>query len=334
MSVCPSRSCRAAGRGPLPEPGEVCLRTSQRGDLLRPRLLRLAALGAILGVLGPVVAAETPEQLLAGARQAMERKEYRSARRLAERVVSRHAASPVVVDAWLVAIDARIAQQSWVRAFEECEKLLAAHPQAPQRTAVLRREVQIGEAIAASHVNLLLFRLKRLEEGVKVLERVIEHAPFGPLADRALYAIGEAYFKDGDYQAAHDAYERLLKQYPNSDLVIRARVRRATANQRLAEGPAYDLAPAQAARRDMEDLARQSGSERVAGYARDLRDVMARSDYDSGLFYFNRFSIDGGVRYMKAVMARYPDSEYAERAERILALVKRLTADAQSEGAP
>lgn len=301
--------------------------------------LAWAALGVALGVFlqagGPLAAAEeTPEQRLAAAKQAFDRKEYRRARRLAARIVSRYPASPVVVDAWLVVIDSYIERESWPTAFGECEKLLAAHPETKYRTAVLRREFQIGEAIAASRVHLLFFSLKRLEEGIKVLERVIEHAPFGPLADRALYAIGEAQFRDGDYAAARDTYERLLKQYPNSELVVRARVRRATANQRLTEGPAYDLQPAVAARREMEDLARLSGDAQAARYARDLRDVVARGDYDAGLFYFGRFSIDGGVRYMRAVMARYPDSEYAERSERILALVKRLVDEAKAEGGP
>jgi len=298
----------------------------------------LAALGSLLPLLagcgGPSRAARVPaEQRLADAKQAFDRKSYGRARSQANRVLRWHPTSPAVVDAWLVVIDCYIEQRNWPRAFDECEKLLAAHPQTRHRTAVLRREFQIGEALAASHVWFLFFRLKRLDEGIRVLERVVEHAPFGPLADRARYAVGEAYFRDEQYKAAHDAYDRLLKDYPNSDLIIRARVRRATANQRLAEGPAYDHQPAMAARRDMEDLARMSGSERVAGYARDLRDITARGDYDAGLFYFGRFSIDGGMRYMKAIMARYPDSEYAERAERLLALLKRLTADAQAEGA-
>ncbi len=296
------------------------------------------ALGAALVVLASVAvhapaAQETAEQRLLAAKQAFDRKEFSRARGLASRIVSREPTSPVVVEAWLVVIDSYIEQQSWARAFEECEKLLTAHQHTKYRVAVLRRELQIGEAMAASRVSLLLFSVKRLDEGVKVLERVIEHAPFGPLADRALYAVGEARFRDGDYAAARDSYDRLLKEYPNSDLIIRARVRRATCNQRLALGPPYDLTPAQAARADMEDLARMSGSERVARYARDLRDMMARGDYESGLFYFNRYGLDGGVRYMKAIISRYPDTEYAERAGRILDLVKRLTDEARTEGA-
>lgn len=275
---------------------------------------------------------ETSEQRLLAARQAFDRKDYGRARSLAGRIVSREPASPVVVEAWLIVIDSLIEQQSWARAFEECEKLLTAHPQTKWRQAVLRRELQIGEAMAASRASMLLFSLPRLEEGVKVLERIIEHAPFGPLAERALYAIGEARFQHGDWAGARDAYDRLLKEHPKSELVIRARVRRATCNQRLAIGPPYDLAPAQAAREDMEDLAKLSGSERVARYARDLRDMMARSDYESAVFYFTRYSLDGGVRYMRAVISRYPDTEYAERAQRVLDLVKRLTDQARSDG--
>jgi len=299
----------------------------------------LAALGLGLalaaGCGGPSRAARVPaEQRLADARRAFERKSYARARAEARRALRWHPTSPAAVDAWVVLIDSYIAQRNWPRAFEECERLLAAHPQTKLYMEVLRREFQIGESLAAARVWLLFFTAKRTEEGVRVLERVIERAPTGPLADRAVYAIGEAYFRDGDYAKARDAYDRLLKQYPNSQLVIRARVRRATANQRLAEGPAYDHAPAQAARRDMEDLARMSGSERVARYARDLRDITARGDYDAGLFYFGRYSIEGGIRYMKAIMARYPDSEYADRAERILALLKRLAAEAAPEEAP
>ncbi len=277
---------------------------------------------------------QPPEQMLSTAKRAYDRKSYGTARRLAARIVERAPASPVAEDAWLVVIDSYMAQRNWPRAFDECEKMLERHPQTKHHGALLRREFQIGEALAASHVWFLFFRLPRLEEGIKVLSRVIEHAPFGPLADRALYAIGEARFRDQDYKAAVEAYDRLLKQYPNSDLIIRARVRRATANQRLAEGPAYDSVPAVAARRDMEDLARMSGNERVSRYARELRDMTARGDYDSGIFYFGRYSIEGGVRYMKAVLARYPDTDYADRAERILALVKRLTDEATGEGEP
>jgi len=266
-------------------------------------------------------AATSPEELLASARQAFDRKRYGRARREASRILKRYPGSAVAVDAWVVVIDSLVQEESLPRAFEECEKLLKAHPQTKQRSAVLRREFQIGEALAKSHVRVLFFRLSRVQEGVRVLERVIEQAPFGPLADDAVYAIGEAHYRRGDYEAALEQYDRLIKQFPDSGLVVRARTRRAACNAKLTEGSAYDLDPAEQAKADMDVLARSSGSEHLAGEAEQMRDVLARSDYDMGLFYFRRGSIRAGVRYMKALVARHPDSEYAVRARRILGAV-------------
>jgi outer membrane protein assembly factor BamD (BamD/ComL family) len=147
---------------------------------------------------------------------------------------------------------------------------------------------------------------------------VIEHAPFGPLADDAVYAIGEAYYRQADYERALEHYERLIKQYRDSALLIRARVRRAACNAKLSEGAPYDLEPAEQAKKDMDLLVRLSGDEELAGQAREMRDVLARSDYETGLFYFERRNIHAGIRYLGAVVARYPESEYAKRARRIL----------------
>lgn len=288
-----------------------------------PLACALAVAAGILVPAGPLRAAEeTPEQLVASAKQAFDRKDYRQARRLASRVVARHATSPVVVDAWLVVVDSLMEERDLSRAYNECEKLLTAHPDTKHRTAILRREFEIGDALAASRGRFLLFTISRLEDGVQILERVIERAPYGPLADHAVYAIGEAYFREGDWDQARAAYDRLLKDYPNSELLVRARVRRAACNQKLIQGPAYDLKPVEEARRDMDLLAGQSGNERLATHARQMRDVLARGDYESGIFYFRRINPEAGVRYMKAVIARFPDSEYATRAKRILAAVE------------
>jgi len=284
------------------------------------RIRWVLAVGCCIAAMGGgiVAAAETPEQLLASAKQAFDRKDFSRARRLAQRVVERHAASPVVVDAWLVVVDSLLETQDHTGAFEQCEKLLEAHPQTKYRTAILRREYEIGEVLAASQYSVAFVKVKRLQEGVKALERVIEHAPFGTLADRAVYAIGEAYFNDGDYEAARDHYDRLLKQYPNSELIIRARVRRATCNQKLVAGSPYDMRPVERAKADMDVLVKLSGNREVAAQAAEMGELLARGDYETGLFYFGRANIEGGVRYMKAVIVRYPETEYAARALRIM----------------
>jgi len=296
------------------------------------RALCIAAGAAVLaGTAGDLLGAEeSPQQVLAAAKQSFDQKDYARARRLAERVVEGYPASPIVVDAWLVMADSMIGAEDLSGAFEQCEKLLAAHPQTKHRSAILRREFEIGDALTVARGRVLFIPVTRLQDGVRVLERVIEHAPFGTLADDAVFAIGEGYFRNGDYEGAREQYDRLLKQYPNSELVIRARVRRAACNEKLVEGAQYDLRPVEDAKSDMDTLVRMSGNEQLAAQSRELRDVLARSDYESGLFYFRRTNIEAGVRYMRSVIKRYPDSEYADRAQRILALISA----AESEEIP
>jgi len=285
-----------------------------------PVIAVLAALSCAAGFATSALGAGdgSPQELLAAARRAYERKRYREAQRLATQIVTRHPRSRLVVDARLVSIDARIEEGHLSRAYQACEELLAAHPGTPHRTRVLRRELRIGDALTREHVRVLFLRFSRLEEGVDVLERVIEHAPFGALADDAVFAIAEAHYRQGDYEAARDHYDRLLKHYARSELAARARKRRALCNCNLAERAPHDSGAAEAARRDIKLLPRSARDEGLTRRAEQIREMMARGEYETGIFYFRRENVEAGMRYLESVLVRYPDSEYATRARRIL----------------
>lgn len=262
---------------------------------------------------------DSPEALLAAARQAYEQKDYARAQKLAERVVSRHADSAAAEEARLVLVDALASQGDHAAAFEQCEKLLAAHPRTRRRSAVLRRELELGKALTESHGTLLVFRYSRLDEGVKVLEKVIEHSPFGPSADDAVFAIAEAYRQHARYEEARDHYARLLKNYRRSPLTRRAIIGRASCNYHLTEGAPYDPKPAEEAAKDFDILARVAGGAKEVVERRDaLRDVIAKGRYDAGIFYFRNGNIEAGMRYLQSVIGKYPKSTYAARARRIL----------------
>lgn len=272
-------------------------------------------------------AGETPQALLESARKAMDRKDFGRAASLARRVVKRHAEAPEAEDARLVRIQALQGDGKIKRAITECDGLLAAYPRTKHRTAALRVLLDAGQQLARSKYNMLFFRLSRLEEGVEVLKKVIEHAPFGPVADDAALAIGDAYLRAGDFDQARDCYDSFLKTYPDSTLALRARVSRALCNYRLAGGAAYDTAPAVDAERELKLLASASGDPELDARKTLMSTLLARGDYETGLFYVRRGNIDGGMRYMKSVVAKYPDSGYARRAKRILDTVRTAQAE-------
>ncbi|MFW6107427.1 MAG: tetratricopeptide repeat protein [bacterium] len=282
------------------------------------RVARLVLSAFALGLAAPLGAARPQEAraALAEARSALEREQPRRALRLARKVLDQDPEPAQAVDAWLVVIDALADSGRYSRVVEECEKLLDTYPATGQRSAVLRREFEGAKALAASYARVLFLRFPRLEEGVAALEKVIERAPFGPLADDAILAIADAYYQAGHYETARDHCDRLLKHYPDSELASQARKRRVLCNLRLTRGGAYNAAHAEQAGRDLERLARdgqplEEPSQRVC-------EVMAERQYEAGLFYFREGNIEGGLRYLESLIVNHPSSHYARRARRLL----------------
>jgi tol-pal system protein YbgF len=80
---------------------------------------------------------------------------------------------------------------------------------APATAAPLR-----SAALADSYRNaLMLFGKSRFAEARAAFQQVFDAEPSGELADNALYWIGEAYFAAGDYPNAMKYYERVTKEY-------------------------------------------------------------------------------------------------------------------------
>ncbi len=282
----------------------------------------LAVACCALWVGGARALAAEPGESLEAAKKAYDRKDYGRAASLSRRLVRRHPETAEAEEAHLVWIDALVEQAKYVKAYETCERLLDNYPRSRHRAAALRRELKVGDAMTRAELDLYVLRLSRLAEGVNVLEQIVARAPFGPLADDAVLTIADAYLRAGKYEEAREQYDRLLRSYADSPLGLRARVSRALCNYRLSSEAAYDTAPAEHAKRELEILAKVSGDEEMARRVGEMRDLLAQGDYSTGLFYVARGNFEGAARYMKAVLAKYPKSEFAGRAQRIIAEIR------------
>jgi len=281
--------------------------------------MRPLSLARILGgALLAVQVASAADATLAEAKAAFDRKQYGKAEGIARKIVEEKGHTPEGVEAWLVVVDSLMMIRNFPAAFQECEKLLTAHPDTKHRSAILRREFEIGKTVAFSYAEVVVFRLYKYEQGVAMLEQVIKHAPYGPLADEAVLMIAEAYYARKDFASAHDHFSRLLRNYPNSKHLVTARVRRALCNVQMADGAEYDPTPAEEAEADLNLLASISKDKSVEAQANQMRELMAAREYEAGLYYFRCKNIDGGLRYLESCIRKYPKSEHAERARRIL----------------
>lgn len=167
------------------------------------------------------------------------------------------------------------------------------------RDSSSRAEMQAERARARYEFgNSLFLAAGRPDSAAVWYRRVLEEDGEHPVARRALYALAEAYWEQGDTTAAQQAYERLIRQYPSSDLTVRAR-------QRLSRGGA------------------QSGEQ---------RSVSADSMYARAYRGWEQGAWRSSLKNLLDVARRYPDTEAAPRALLASGILywRRLQADSTS----
>ena len=75
---------------------------------------------------------------------------------------------------------------------------------------------------------------------IQAYERMRMHDPTGPLADHSLMALGNAYFRCGQFENAAYNYDLLRKEYPNSKHQMSAHLLGPQAKMRVYQGAWYD----------------------------------------------------------------------------------------------
>jgi tol-pal system protein YbgF len=99
-------------------------------------------------------------------------------------------------------------------AVSTAEAAVATRPPAPVKPAAPQPAPLRAAGIADDYRNaLMLFGKSRFAEARAAFQQVFDAEPSGELADNALYWIGETYFAAADYPNAMKYYERVTKEY-------------------------------------------------------------------------------------------------------------------------
>ncbi|PSQ96493.1 MAG: hypothetical protein BRD55_06595 [Bacteroidetes bacterium SW_9_63_38] len=107
------------------------------------------------------------------------------------------------------------------------------------RDSASRAEMADRQALARYELgNSLLLAAGQPDSAATWYRRVLQQSGDHPVAQRALYALAEAQRIQGDTLAARSAYQRLIEQYPQTDLAQRARRRLGLAQEQPRENRA------------------------------------------------------------------------------------------------
>ena len=190
--------------------------------------------------------------------------------------------------------------------------------------------VPVEQLYAKGHKSL---RSGNYNGAETTFKRLVAQYPYGPYTEQALMETAYAEFKSGSNDDAISTIDRFLRTYPshrnsaymyylrglansNRDTVFLQRVWNLDASRR-------DLATPQQAYNDFSIVTTRFPNSRYAEDARQrmvaLRNLFARHDLDTALYYLRRDAWVAAAARGKYLLETYPQSEYQNDAVAVLA---------------
>ena len=160
---------------------------------------------------------------------------------------------------------------------------------------------------------------------LQTLEEVRLNDIRGKLAEKALFYVATVKFFRGDYKDADFFYSQLVEQHPKSELAEKAMKQSIICKQIANGGTAYDTRLVEQCRKYLEEYQRSYPGKDADWIQKQLVSIhyqQADRDYNVGEFYRRTGHLGSAYFYYELVRRRYPNTEYAKRAETRMAELK------------
>jgi outer membrane protein assembly factor BamD len=231
-------------------------------------------------------------------------------------------------------------RQHRLRAAFRCfHRILERYPDYPRYLDVLALEFEVAERLMGGERVYFFGKIpgfKDREGAIEFFRKIIEQAPYGELAPRALMNIAQLSMRMRNPVAAIEALETILDQYGHSPVAPDALLMLARVHRGRVLGPDHDQrATHNAANAYQEFLLLFPNSPLVLEAEDGLREtnnLMAAGYLNLGNFYYdNRQRPSAALPYYELAVATAPQSEIAERAR---ARMDDISAGKAGHGSP
>jgi outer membrane protein assembly factor BamD len=207
--------------------------------------------------------------------------------------------------------------ESYFHAYLAYQHVIEAYPHAKNREEIIKRQYEIGmlffEGRKAKMLGLAV--LPATDKAIEIFEQVIVNSPYGEYADKSLFKVGEAYKKTNRFAEAALAFQRLVEEYPSSELAQKANYEVAQCGYLASLGYSYDQEITDAAIDKFRDFIEDADSEELTQQAKDslrkLKDKKAEGLYDTAKFYEKTGKYNSAILYYKELADKYPESPLA-----------------------
>jgi outer membrane assembly lipoprotein YfiO len=206
------------------------------------------------------------------------------------------------------------------QAFLAYQKVLDNYPYTERTKEIVARQYKIGELFFSGKkvkvAGMSVF--PGIDKAIEIFGKVVDNAPYGEYADSALYKTGLCYRKTGDLDGARMSFERLINEFPKSNLIAQARFQLASCSYALAPKPQYDQEMTDKAIEEFGTVAVPGSEPKTEERARKAIDELAgrkaESLYEVGRFYEKQGYMNSAAIYYEEVVKKYPGTTWARLA--------------------
>ncbi len=240
--------------------------------------------------------------------------------------LKKYPASDLRSDAMVALGDAELALDNRMQAYKQYEKTLDLFPGLEGEERVLRNEFAIGVAfLAGVKQKVWIFRAPAYEEGLDILDKVVLRAPGAALAEDAIKAKADYYYRNGEFALAETEYARLAQEFPRGRYPRLALLMSAQSALARFPGLAYDDSALLEARERFlsfrERYPEFAEQENIAAFIRRIDETLAAKHLMIGKWYGRQKHAEAAAIYFREVVSRWPDSAAAVEARSRLSVL-------------
>ena len=152
------------------------------------------------------------------------------------------------------------------------------------------------------------------DEAVSGFQRVIFNFPGVELVEEAIYYLADSYFMDEDYLLAANEFKRVSSEFPDGPYALVSLYKLGLCYMRLSLSYQLDQKDTKRAIDSFETLVNRFPESAYADSARarniELRDKLARKEFESGYYYYKREYFDSAIIYFETLRDEYPQSHW------------------------
>ena len=215
-------------------------------------------------------------------------------------------------------------------AYESLEEIIKRYPDYPKFNMIIGEEYNVASLIQSGATPYLwgwMPWFSNYNDAIKIYEAIVKNAPYSDYAPIALMNISIIAEDEDKSEAAIDALDRLINNYPKSMFAPDAYMQMAKVYNNMVSGPEYDQTPTRNAISFYQDYLILFPTEAGVVNAEEgldrMRDTYARSRLVMGDFYYyyRNNNIAASIFYNETITLA-PNSPAAEEARVQLQKIK------------